>query len=1183
MADRYWVGGTGTWDATTPTNWATTSGGAGGASAPTSADNVFFDAGSDAAGSFTVTIGLNAVCADITAGGLDATMTLTGSAAWSIYGSLTFPATNFTRLYSGEITFKATTTGKTITTNGATISSSAGNGVTFDGVGGSWTLGSSLTASGNIDLKNGTFNSNGFNVTANAFTSNYTNTRALTLGASTLTFSSSSPLGSFGLVATNLTLTAGTSTIVCSGATSNFVGNGLTYYNVSFTNAGAGTKTLAGVNTFNNLTFTSVSSTGRQSVALSNDQIVNGVLTFGTANTAIRRFQVGGSTVGTVRTFTVNGTVATLADVDFREITAAGTFGTWAGTRLGNAGNNTNITFAAGKTVYRVGTGNWSATQWALTSGGAVDVNNFPLVQDTAVFDTGTVTGTHTIDTNWWIGTVNMSALAVAVTLASGSTNPEFYGDITLDADVTVTGTGTWAFGGAATQTITSAGKTLPVAITENKPAGVSLVLADDLTMSFVGGGAFTQTAGTLNLNNNTLSCYSFYSTNSNVRTVAFGTTGKLLLTGNATTVFNTGTKNNLTITGTCNVTLSYSGSTGTRTISPGFVDGANTFSFKVSGGTDAITVTTNHFVNTLDFDTFAGTFNNTGFVVYGSIIFSSGMTPVAGANVITFITATATVHEITTNGKLLDFPLNQSTTSPLKLKDALTIGSTRTYLQSAGTLDLNGFDLSCGIFSSANVNLRSVAFGTNKIVVTGNNATVFNMNNATNFTYTGTPTVEFNYAGSTGTRTIRFGDASGGTETNCVNFKFIAGTDTVASNAAARNYIRDLDFTGFAGTSNIVFDCYGDLTTSAGMTWTATASTSYLSKTTGTQNVTSNGKTLDFPLLQQGTTGVVNLVDNLTLGSTRTYTLNGGTLQVNGKTLSTGNFVATGATSRSIAMGTNGKITIVGSGATAFNASSTGLTTSGTGTISMTSASAKTFAGGGASYPTLNQGGAGTLTITGANTFYDITNTVNGCTVTFPASTTTTTQNLSLSGASGSLVSVRSSTPGARATLSSSAVIINSFYLDIQDSAATGTAVFNATTAHGNVDSGNNTGWLFVSTPVSITEQTTLSDQESYVLAINVSSQNETQTVTEASSTAAIFVGNADETETLTEDTTSLCTSTNQAVEQIELSDDLSSLAVYNSSETETMTVYDTSVGRGWTIIQNPQNPNWTVIDNSQ
>jgi hypothetical protein len=46
MADRYWVGGSGTWSSTNITNWSATSGGAGGESVPTASDKVFFDANS---------------------------------------------------------------------------------------------------------------------------------------------------------------------------------------------------------------------------------------------------------------------------------------------------------------------------------------------------------------------------------------------------------------------------------------------------------------------------------------------------------------------------------------------------------------------------------------------------------------------------------------------------------------------------------------------------------------------------------------------------------------------------------------------------------------------------------------------------------------------------------------------------------------------------------------------------------------------------------------------------------------------------------------------------------------------------------------------------------------------------------------------------------------------------------
>ncbi len=46
MAARFWVGGSGTWDVSSTANWAATSGGASGASAPTTADTATFDSNS---------------------------------------------------------------------------------------------------------------------------------------------------------------------------------------------------------------------------------------------------------------------------------------------------------------------------------------------------------------------------------------------------------------------------------------------------------------------------------------------------------------------------------------------------------------------------------------------------------------------------------------------------------------------------------------------------------------------------------------------------------------------------------------------------------------------------------------------------------------------------------------------------------------------------------------------------------------------------------------------------------------------------------------------------------------------------------------------------------------------------------------------------------------------------------
>lgn len=68
MANRYWVGGSGTWDTTSTTHWSTSSGGLSGASAPTTSDSVFFDQ----AGTYTVTMGssIGLYCLDwnVTAG-----------------------------------------------------------------------------------------------------------------------------------------------------------------------------------------------------------------------------------------------------------------------------------------------------------------------------------------------------------------------------------------------------------------------------------------------------------------------------------------------------------------------------------------------------------------------------------------------------------------------------------------------------------------------------------------------------------------------------------------------------------------------------------------------------------------------------------------------------------------------------------------------------------------------------------------------------------------------------------------------------------------------------------------------------------------------------------------------------------------------------------------------------------
>jgi hypothetical protein len=212
MATRYWVGGTGTWTSTNTLNWSASSGGASGASAPTTADDVIFDNLSNTGTSiFTVTVSTGATCRDLSFGSgataLDAVMTLTGISAMSIAGSLTLVSTNLTVSYTGTISFTASTAGKTITSAGKTLAA-----IAFNGTGGEWTLQDALNCTSALTITRGSFNSNGMAVTCNSMSSNNVNTRAITLGTSTVSLTGTGTIFNIQNL-TGLTFSAASSTI----------------------------------------------------------------------------------------------------------------------------------------------------------------------------------------------------------------------------------------------------------------------------------------------------------------------------------------------------------------------------------------------------------------------------------------------------------------------------------------------------------------------------------------------------------------------------------------------------------------------------------------------------------------------------------------------------------------------------------------------------------------------------------------------------------------------------------------------------------------------------------------------------------------------------------------------------------------------------------------------------------
>jgi hypothetical protein len=345
MADRYWILGTGSWSSTNTANWSTSSGGAGGASVPTAADNVFFDANSNVGTTaFTVTMdNLPRVCNDFTASGLDGTMTLSqvgGLTTLTVSGSLTFPATNFNRAYSGRTTFNATTTNNTITTNGVSLAQ-----VIISGVGGKWVLGSALTGTGIFFLVNGTVDLNGQTLTVASFQTN-TGTKNLTFNGGTLACTPATTTSFNNAAPTNFTTTAGTGTgtISMTAATAKtFVGGGSTF-NCTLNQGGAGALTITGSNTFGNITNT-YKSTGATSI----------LFTAGTTSTftdwnasgeSTRLLTIGSVTAASHTLSKSSGTVSS----DFLSIsrsTATGGAGWYAGANSTDGGNNTGWIFTA--------------------------------------------------------------------------------------------------------------------------------------------------------------------------------------------------------------------------------------------------------------------------------------------------------------------------------------------------------------------------------------------------------------------------------------------------------------------------------------------------------------------------------------------------------------------------------------------------------------------------------------------------------------------------------------------------------------------------------------------------------------------------------------------------------------------------------------------------------------------
>jgi len=379
------------------------------------------------------------------------------------------------------------------------------------------------------------------------------------------------------------------------------------------------------------------------------------------------------------------------------------------------------------------------------------------------------------------------------------------------------------------------------------------------------------------------------------------GFTGTLDFTTRVIFLNSTGTvfvgATTMTVAGTPLITLTNSSATA-RTITPTAVTETNSISFAVNAGTGNLTTTGGGAVRDLTFTGFTGSLTSTSFTIYGNLTLDAGMT-VAAAATLTFA-ATSGTKTITTNSVTVDKNLTfNGVGGTWRITGSLTSGATRTTTLTNGTLNLNGFTFSTGIFSTSNANIRTLDFGTGGgiyLTASGNN-TIYTAADSTNFSVAGDRNVFVTGVGTVGnTRTITGGQITlNGTAANALNFNISAGADTINFGTANRVF-NNIQFSGsFSGNigANVAPQIYGFFSNNGFATITG-GTNAWTFKSTSSTNYISSSNAINNPVIFDGVGGAWQIYNNLIVNGA--VTLTNGTIQIaDGTTLIVESFATSG------------------------------------------------------------------------------------------------------------------------------------------------------------------------------------------------------------------------------------------------------------------------------------------------
>lgn len=589
---------------------------------------------------------------------------------------------------------------------------------------------------------------------------------------------------------------------------------------------------------------------------------------------------------------------------------------------------------------------------------------------------------------------------------------------------------------------ITTAGKTM----CEMKFNGVggSWQLQDTLTI--ISARVLTLTAGTLDLNGQTVSAGGFSGTGATTRVLTMGASSITL--ANSSTAWDCTTVTNLTINAnTSTITLSGSGAV--------FIGGGKTYNTLVftggGGGTGAPASITG-----------ANVFANLTFT--GTAVQTDGLSLGSNITVNTALTITG--------NSVINRPILHS--SVRGTQRTITLGGSATFKTNSNNLDIEDVLMSGGA-----TNERDISAITGLSGDCGGNSGITFTSPATSYWVPSAGT-------STGTMSAvtRWANASGGTagtgraplpqDTSVFNASSIdAGSRTITLGMVRAGSIDFSLVTNTPAFSKTGGTCtfYGSLTLANGITQSGT--TNFVFAGRGSNTITAGSTIFTNPISVDCISGTVTSLDNISSSTTFALTSGNYVASSSGCTFTTAN-VGTGSVTRSIDMGT-GTWTLTTTGTVWSTTNITGLTfTKNTSTIEITgtSATGKTFGGGGLSYHSVKFTGDN-ITVSGSSSFDGTFNVNNAGRANGLKMTIGTTQTLTASsncfitnGSLGNLAILQSTSAGTPATLTATnQAQISVDFMSIKDSTVTQTNTWYAGANSTNVS--GNTNWIFTAPPV--------------------------------------------------------------------------------------------------------------------